>query len=70
MKQQSAYPLRIDETLQKKVKQIAKENDRTYRAQIENILKNFVADYEREYGEIQIDSPETITSRKQSRKMM
>lgn len=59
MKQQSAYPLRIDETLQKKVKQIAKENDRTYRAQIENILKNFVADYEREHGEIQIDSPGT-----------
>ena len=43
MKQQSAYPLRIDETLQKKVKQIAKENDRTYRAQIENILKNYKA---------------------------
>lgn len=59
MKQQSAYPLRIDETLQKKVKQIAKENDRTYRAQIENILKNFVADYEKEHGKIQIDSPET-----------
>lgn len=59
MKQQNAYPLRIDEILQKKVKQIAKENDRTYRAQIENILKNYVVDYERKHGEIQIDRSET-----------
>lgn len=56
MKQASAYPLRLDETLQKKVKRIAKDNDRTFRAQIENILKNFVAEYERVHGEIILDS--------------
>lgn len=55
MKQQNAYPLRLDETLQKKVKKLAKENDRTFRAQIENILKNYVAEYEQEHGEIIID---------------
>ena len=55
MKQQNAYPLRLDETLQKKVKKLAKENDRTFRAQIENTLKNYVAEYEQEYGEIIID---------------
>lgn len=56
MKQQSAYPLRLDETLQKKVKKIAKENDRTFRAQIENVLKNFVAEYEKKHGEIVLDT--------------
>lgn len=52
MKQQSAYPLRLDETLKKKVMQIAKDNDRTFRAQVENILKNYVAEYEKNHGEI------------------
>ena len=55
MKQQNAYPLRLDETLQKKLKQLAKENDRTYRAQIENILKNYIADYEKQNGDIQVN---------------
>jgi len=57
MKQQNAYPLRLDETLQKKLKALAKMNDRTYRAQIENILKKYIADYENENGEIQIENP-------------
>ena len=56
MKQQNAYPLRLDETLQKKLKKLAKDNDRTYRAQIENILKNYIADYEKQNGEIPIDA--------------
>lgn len=55
MKQQNAYPLRLDETLQKKVKKLAKDNDRTFRAQIENILKNYVSEYERIHGEIIVD---------------
>lgn len=55
MKQQSAYPLRLDETLQKKIKKLAKENDRSYRAQIENILKNYVSEYEKKNGEIFVD---------------
>ena len=56
MKQQSVYPLLLVEILQIKVKKIAKDNDRTFRAQIENILKNFVAEYERIHGEIVLDS--------------
>lgn len=55
MKQQYAYPLRLDESLQKKLKVLAKANDRTFRAQIENILKNYVADYEKQNGDIQVD---------------
>ena len=60
MKQKTTYPLRIDEKLKKKIKKLAKDNDRSYRAQIENILKKYVAEYERKNGEISIEeSPES-----------
>lgn len=60
MKQKNAYPLRLDDTLQLKVRKLAKDNDRTFRAQIENILKNYVAEYEKEHGEIVVDTnPDT-----------
>lgn len=58
MSQQSAYPLRLDETLKKKVMFLAKENDRTFRAQIENVLKAYVAEYEKAHGAIIVDSEE------------
>ena len=58
MKQQNAYPLRLDEVLQKKIKWLAKQNDRSYRAQIENILKNYINDYEREHGMIDVSNNE------------
>lgn len=61
MKQQNAYPLRLDETLQKKLKTLAKENDRSYRAQIENILKNYIAEYEKKNGAI----PVVVTEQEQ-----
>ena len=54
-KQSNAYPLRLDETLKKKITVLAHENDRSFRGQVENILKNYVADYERQHGEIKID---------------
>lgn len=54
-KQQNPYPLRIDETLSNKIKTLAKLNDRSYKGQIENILKNYVAEYERDNGEITTD---------------
>lgn len=57
-KQSNAYPLRIDETLSEKIKVLAKENDRSYKGQIENILKKFVSDYEKEHGEIILPSDE------------
>lgn len=60
MKQKNAYPLRLDDTLQLKVRKLATDNDRTFRAQIENILKNYVAEYEKEHGEIVVDTnPDT-----------
>ena len=55
-KQQNPYPLRIDETLSQKIKVLAKLNDRSYKGQIENILKQFVAEYEKREGEIQLPS--------------
>ena len=65
MKQKNAYPLRLDDTLQLKVRKLAKDNDRTFRAQIENILKNYVAEYEKEHGEIVVDTnPDTEGVRK------
>lgn len=54
--QKNAYPLRLDETLSKKIKVLAKLNDRSYKGQIENILKNYVSEYEKANGEIDIDS--------------
>lgn len=53
--QQNAYPLRLDETLAKKIKTLAKLNDRSYKGQIENILKKYVAEYEQKNGEIKVD---------------
>ena len=53
--QPSAYPLRLDETLSKKIKALAKLNDRSFKGQIENILKKYVAEYEQENGEIIVD---------------
>ena len=53
--QQNAYPLRLNETLAKKIKALAKLNDRSYKGQIENILKKYVAEYEQENGEIKVD---------------
>lgn len=53
--QPSAYPLRLDETLSNKSKALAKLNDRSFKGQIENILKKYVAEYEQKNGEIIVD---------------
>ena len=52
--QPNEYPLRLDETLAKKIKTLAQLNDRSYKGQIENILKKYVAEYEEENGEIKV----------------
>ena len=59
-KQPNAYPLRIDETLSAKIKVLAKETDRSYKGQIENILKKYVAEYEKANGEIIVSSPDEL----------
>ena len=56
--QPNAYPLRIDETLSKKIKILAKLNDRSYKGQIENILKKYVAEYEKDNGETRVSPDE------------
>ncbi len=43
-----AYPLRIDETLMDKIKEIASKEDRTTNKQIEKILREWVEQYEAE----------------------
>ena len=57
-KQPNAYPLRLDPTLSAKIKWLAKENDRSFKGQIENILKQFVNSYEAEHGEISVSIDE------------
>ena len=51
-----SYPLRITPLILEKVKAIAQKNMRSTNKQIEYILKNFVDDYEENYGEIDIES--------------
>ena len=57
-KQPNAYPLRLDPILSEKIKWLAKENDRSFKGQIENILKQFVASYEAVHGEIIVSDEE------------
>ena len=54
-KQENPYPLRLEQSLAKKLKQLAKENSRSYNKEIEFILKNYLAAYEREHGEIVVE---------------
>ena len=54
--QANPYPLRLDPILMAKIKNLAKLNDRSFKGQIENILKTYVKDYETEQGEIYIDA--------------
>lgn len=53
-KQMNPYPLRVSEPTFSKLKIVAKENDRSLNGQIENILKAFIANYEKENGTIEI----------------
>lgn len=54
-KQANPYSLRINPILMAKIKILAEANDRSLNGQIENILKNFVAEYEKENGQIIVD---------------
>ena len=64
-KQSSAYPLRLDETVHKKIKVIAKENDRTFRSQVEHILKKYIMEYERQHGEVILADTPTVAPYKE-----
>ncbi|RKJ72156.1 TraY domain-containing protein [Anaerotruncus sp. 1XD22-93] len=49
------YPLRINNTLQEKVKFIADKDDRPISRQYELIVKKYIESYENEHGEIKLD---------------
>lgn len=53
--QQNPYPLRVDKSLMEKFKVVAKENGRSVNKEIEQLIKDVVRQYEKEYGEIKAD---------------
>jgi len=46
MKQSNPYPLRLEETLAKKLRQLSKINNRSYNKEIEWILRNYIENHE------------------------
>lgn len=52
--QANAYPLRIEKLTMEKFKIVAKNNGRSVNKEIEFILKNVVADYEKQHGTISV----------------
>ena len=54
MAQEKPYSLRLEPELREKLKALAKQNSRSYNKEIEFILKSYVAQYERENGEIKL----------------
>jgi len=52
--QENPYPLRIDNTIMKKMKVISKDNGRSVNKEIEFILKKHIQDIEAEKGTIKI----------------
>lgn len=48
--------LRMHDELYLKLKFIADKEDRSYNQQAVNILKRYVDDYEKQYGEIEVDT--------------
>lgn len=49
------YTLRIPKELLDKISYTAEINSRTKNREIENVLKRYIADYERLYGKINLD---------------
>ncbi len=54
MAQANPYPLRVDQKLMEKFKLIASENGRSVNKELEMLMKQSVAQYERLNGEIRI----------------
>lgn len=54
--QANPYPLRIDKTLMAKFKVIANDNGRSVNKEIEVVIKRIITDYEKEHGEIKVDT--------------
>lgn len=56
--QANPYPLRVDKQIMQKFKVIAALNGRSVNKEIEFRLREIVADYEKEHGEISIPPDE------------
>ena len=52
------FPLRLDDTLREKLRFIAGQNSRSLNREIEFIVKQHVANYEKEHGEIPLPKEE------------
>ena len=60
------YPLRIDNNLRLKVEYIANIEDRKISQQYERIIKNFIAEYEANHGELIIEEGGTVHPKQES----
>lgn len=54
MAQANPYPLRVDRTIMEKFKVVASNNGRSVNKEIEMLMKQVIADYERNNGLIEI----------------
>ena len=54
MKSTIYYTLRINELLHNKLKYIAKEEMRSFNSELEFIIKQYIKEYEKKHGEIEI----------------
>lgn len=52
MKQANPYPLRLEETLYRKIKTLSQESNRSFNREVEYELRKYVEQYEAEHGEI------------------
>ncbi len=54
MAQANPYPLRVEKSTMEKFKVIASNNGRSVNKEIETLMKQVVADYERVHGPIEV----------------
>ena len=54
MKPTIYYTLRINEVLHSKLKYIAKEEMRSFNSELEFIIKQYIKEYEKKHGEIEV----------------
>ena len=60
MAQANPYPLRVERAVMEKFKVVASNHGRSVNKEIEMLMKQAVADYEREHGRMEVsDSKET-----------
>ena len=57
MAQANPYPLRVDRTIMEKFKIIASDHGRSVNKEIETLMKQIIADYEKINGLIEISAP-------------